>query len=37
MQRFGVPENVPTIVGTLSTTKPNELMFLVLTVNPAQE
>ncbi len=37
MQRFGVPENVPTIIGTLSTTKPNELMFLVLTVNPAQE
>lgn len=37
MQRFGVPENVPTIVGSLSTAKPNELMFLVLTVNPAQE
>lgn len=37
MQRFGVPENVPTIVGSLSTVKPNELMFLVLTVNPAQE
>ncbi|MDQ3180486.1 MAG: hypothetical protein M3Q33_08200 [Acidobacteriota bacterium] len=37
MQRFGVPENVPTIVGSLSTTKPDELMFLVLTVKPAQE
>lgn len=37
MQKFGVPENVPTIVGSLSTAKPNELMFLVLTVKSAEE
>lgn len=37
MQRFGVPEDVPTIVGSLSTSKPNGLLFLVLTVKPAQE
>lgn len=37
MQKFGVPENVPTILGSLSTAKPNEMMFLILTVNPAQD
>jgi hypothetical protein len=36
LQRFNVAENTPTIVGSLSTTKPDELMFLVLTVRPAQ-
>jgi hypothetical protein len=36
MQKFSVSENVPTIVGSLSTAKPDELMFLVLTVKPAE-
>lgn len=36
LQRFSLAENTPTIVGSLSTTKPDELMFLVLTVRPAQ-
>lgn len=35
MQKFALPENVPTIVGSLSTSKPGELLFLVLTVKPA--
>ena len=35
LQRFSLPENMPTIVGTLSTMKPDELMFLILTVKPA--
>ncbi len=37
IQRFGMSENVPTVVGSLSTNKPDELMLLVLTVKPAQE
>ncbi len=37
IQRFGMSENVPTVVGSLSTAKPDELMLLVLTVKPAQE
>ncbi len=36
LKTFGVSENVPTIVGSLSTAKPDELMFLVLTVKPAE-
>ncbi len=36
LQSFGVSENVPTVVGSLSTAKPDELMFLVLTVKPAE-
>lgn len=36
LQRFNLSENTPTIVGSLSTTKPDELMFLVLTVRPTQ-
>jgi hypothetical protein len=36
MVKFSVPENVPTIVGSLSAAKPDELMFLVLTVKPAE-
>lgn len=36
MQKFSVPENVPTTVGSLSTAKPDELMFLVLTVKPVE-
>lgn len=35
IQRFSLPENVPTVVGSLSTMKPDELMFLILTVKPA--
>ncbi len=35
IQRFSLAENVPTVIGSLSTTKPDELMFLVLTVKSA--
>ena len=34
--RFNVPENVPTIVGSLSTQKTDEFVFLVLTVKKAE-
>jgi len=34
--RFSLNENEPTIVGSLTTSKPDELMFLVLTVKPAE-
>jgi hypothetical protein len=37
ISRFSLSENVPTILGSLSTSKPDELMFLVLTVKPAEE
>ena len=37
IQRFSMSENVPTIIGSLSTSNPNELTLLVLTVKPAQE
>jgi hypothetical protein len=37
LQSFGVSENVPTVLGSLSTAKPDELMFLVLTVKPVEE
>lgn len=37
VQRFGMSENVPTVIGSLSTAKPDELMLLILTVKPAQE
>jgi hypothetical protein len=33
---FSVSENEPTVVGSLATSKPDELMFLVLTVKPAE-
>jgi len=36
LQSFGLSENVPTVVGSLSTAKPDELMFLVLTVKAAE-
>lgn len=36
LKTFGVSENVPTVVSSLSTAKPDELMFLVLTVKPAE-
>lgn len=34
--RFSLNENEPTIVGSLATSKPDELMFLVLTVKPTE-
>ena len=34
--RFNVNENEPTIIGSLATSKPEELMFLVLTVKPTE-
>jgi len=34
--RFSLNENEATIVGSLATSKPDELMFLVLTVKPAE-
>lgn len=37
IQRFSMSENVPTIIGSLSTSNPNELTLLILTVKPAQE
>jgi len=36
IQRFSLAENVPTVIGSLSTTKPDELMFLILTVKSAE-
>lgn len=35
VNRFNLPENIPTIVGSLSTQKTDEFVFLVLTVKPA--
>jgi hypothetical protein len=32
--RFNLPENTPTIIGSLSTPKTDEFIFLVLTVRP---
>ena len=37
MQKLNLTENVPTVVGSLSTSNPEELMFLVLTVKRAEE
>ena len=37
IQRFSMSENVPTIIGSLSTSNSNELTLIVLTVKPAQE
>lgn len=34
--RFSLSENEPTLVGSLATSKPDELMFLVLTVKAAE-
>jgi hypothetical protein len=36
MMRFSINENEPTVVGSLTTSKPDELMFLVLTVKAAE-
>jgi len=37
IQRFSVAVNVPTVIGSLATSKPDELMFLILTVKSAEE
>ena len=37
LKKFGVPENVPTVIGSLSASKPDELMFLILTVKAADQ
>ncbi|MEP7039554.1 MAG: hypothetical protein ABI891_14570 [Acidobacteriota bacterium] len=37
MKSLSLPENVPTIIGSLSTSKPDELIFLVLTVKPTEQ
>ena len=34
--RFSLNENEPTVIGSLATSKPDELMFLVLTVKPVE-
>lgn len=36
IQRCSLAENAPTVIGSLSTSKPDELMFLVLTVRSAE-
>ncbi len=36
VNRFNVPENAPTIVGSMSTQKTDEFVFLVLTVRRAE-
>jgi len=36
IQRCSLAENVPTVIGSLSTLNPDELMFLVLTVRSAE-
>jgi hypothetical protein len=37
IQKFSLLENVPTVIGSLSTSKPDELMFLILTVTATDE
>lgn len=34
--RLSLSENEPTVIGSLATSKPDELMFLVLTAKPAE-
>jgi hypothetical protein len=34
--RFSLSEKEPTVIGSLATSKPDELMFLVLTVKPVE-
>ena len=36
MKSMSLPENIPTIIGSLSGAKPDELIFLILTVKPAE-
>jgi hypothetical protein len=37
IQRCSLAENVPTVIGSLSTLNPDEMMFLVLTVKSAEQ
>lgn len=37
LQKITMPENDPTLIGTLPTTKNGETIFLVLTVKPVEE
>ena len=37
LQKFSLPENTPTVVGSLSGSKADELVFLVLTVKSTQQ
>lgn len=37
LQKISLPENIPTLVGTLPTTTTGETIFLVLTVKPVEE
>ena len=34
--RFSLNENEPTLIGSLATSKPDELMFLILTIKSAE-
>ncbi len=35
--KFSLPKNTPTVVGSLTTNRPDELMFLILTVKSADK
>jgi hypothetical protein len=37
MQKLNLSVNMPTIIGSLLTSKPDEMMFLVLTIKPVEE
>ena len=37
MQKLSLPLNTPTTIGNLSASKPDEMMFLVLTIKPVEE
>ena len=37
LQKLNLPLNAPTIIGNLSTSKADELIFLILTVRPTEE
>lgn len=36
MQKLSLNENTPTVIGSLTTSKPDEIMFLILTVKSAE-
>ncbi len=36
MQKISLSENVPTVIGSLTTSRPNEIMFLILTVKSVE-
>ena len=36
LHKLSLPENVPTVIGSLSGSRPDELMFLVLTFKPVE-